>query len=129
MNCGTTLHEKVLLYKPKTLTDAAQYALFSEAAVRVAQGQNKANPSSVSAVNSKKSITEYLILAVAVINHGALLIIKIVAAVLAVAVVHIGATIAQDMDMWPRIARHRYRMRDQLQLVVGSKVATAVCMA
>ena len=46
-----TSRERVLLYKPKTLTDAAQYARFSEAAVRVARGQSKVNATSVSAVN------------------------------------------------------------------------------
>ena len=46
-----TFRERVLLYKPKTLTDAAQYARFSEAAVRVARGQSKVNATSVSAVN------------------------------------------------------------------------------
>ena len=45
-----TSRERVLLYKPKTLTDAAQYARFSEAAIRVARGQFKVNATSVSAV-------------------------------------------------------------------------------
>ena len=46
-----TSRERVLLYKPKTLTDAAQYARFSETAIRVARGQSKVNATSVSAVN------------------------------------------------------------------------------
>ena len=46
-----TSRERVLLYKLKTLTDAAQYARFSEAAVRVARGQSKVIATSVSAVN------------------------------------------------------------------------------
>ena len=46
-----TSRGRVLLYKPKTLTDVAQYARFSEAAVRVARGQSKVNATFVSAVN------------------------------------------------------------------------------
>ena len=51
-----TSSERVLLYKPKNLTDAAQYVRFSEAAVRVARGQSKVNATSVSAVNYSNQI-------------------------------------------------------------------------
>ena len=36
--------ERCLLHKPKTLTEAAQYARFSEAVVRVAHGRGNGNP-------------------------------------------------------------------------------------
>ena len=42
--------ERVLLYSPKTLTEVAQYARFSEAAVRVAN--NRGAPTTVSTINS-----------------------------------------------------------------------------
>ena len=42
--------KRVLLHSPKTLTEAAQYARFSEAAVRVAK--NRGAPTSASTINS-----------------------------------------------------------------------------
>ena len=53
-----TSRERVLLYKPKTLTDAAQYAQFSEAAIRVARGQSKVNATSVSSVNYTNQVSK-----------------------------------------------------------------------
>ena len=46
-----TLKERVILYSPKTLTEAAKYARFSETAVRVAHRTPQAAPNSVNAMN------------------------------------------------------------------------------
>ena len=46
-----TLRERVILYSPKTLTEAANYARFSETAVRVAHRTPQAALTSVNAMN------------------------------------------------------------------------------
>ena len=46
-----TSKERVILYSPKTLTEAAKYARFSETAVRVAHRTLQAAPTSVNAMN------------------------------------------------------------------------------
>ena len=43
--------ERVILYSPKTLTEAAKYARFSETAVRVAHRTPQAAPTSINAIN------------------------------------------------------------------------------
>ena len=43
--------ERVILYSPKTITEASKYARFSETAVRVAHRTPKAAPTSVNAMN------------------------------------------------------------------------------
>ena len=48
----STSKERVLLYSPKTLTEGAKYARFSENAVRVAHRTSQATPTSVNAMNS-----------------------------------------------------------------------------
>ena len=59
VNClkDHTLRERVIrvLYNPKTLTEAANYARFSETAVRVAHRTPQASPTSVNAMNSSQN--------------------------------------------------------------------------
>ena len=46
-----TSTEKVILFSPRTLSEAAKYARFSETAVRVAHRTPQAAPTSVNAMN------------------------------------------------------------------------------
>ena len=47
-----TSRKRIILYSPKTLTEASKYAQFSETPVRVAQRTFQAAPTSVNAMNS-----------------------------------------------------------------------------
>ena len=50
-----TSKKRVILYSPKTLTEVAKYARFSETAVRVAHKTPQAAPTSVNAMNSSQN--------------------------------------------------------------------------
>ena len=51
----STSRKRVILYSPKTLTEAAKYARFSETAVRVAHRAPQAASATVNAIGSSQS--------------------------------------------------------------------------